>query len=397
MRLRSIVPYFKENKKRTLLSITGIAIGVFSLTLMMGITGAMKQRVLKALGKMGAYVVVVIPGEVKNLGGRTVQLSFYPTLTLKDAELIKEKCPNVLYVSPYKKVSPNIHYGGKYLKADVYGVSPEYEKITDFHPVCGRFITEEDVKSIAQKAVIGYKVAVELFNEECPVGKTVYLYNAPYKVVGVMEKRGTDLSGEDLDNRIFIPITSAVKRISNVDYVDGIYFLPVSPEKLKEAEEEVKSLLLKRHGKKDFTVSRYEDVANTQKQAMEIFTRLSIVVSSIAFGVGALGILAVMILSVYERLVEIGIRRAFGARKSDIFIQFLTEASLLSFTGGFLGAFISSAIVVAISSLSGWGTYFPVKGLAVSLILSVLIGIISGVYPALRAVSFNPREILKEE
>ncbi|MEO2083457.1 MAG: ABC transporter permease, partial [Desulfurobacteriaceae bacterium] len=270
MKFRSIVPYFKEKKKRTLLSIIGIAIGVFSLTLMMGITGAMKQRVLKALGKMGAYVVVVIPGEVKNLGGRTVQLSFYPTLTLKDAELIKEKCPNVLYVSPYKKVSPNIHYGGKYLKADVYGVSPEYEKITDFHPACGRFITEEDVKSIAQKAVIGYKVAVELFNEECPVGKTVYLYNAPYKVVGVMEKRGTDLSGEDLDNRIFIPITSAVKRISNVDYVDGIYFLPVSPEKLKEAEEEVKSLLLKRHGKKDFTVSRYEDVANTQKQAMEI-------------------------------------------------------------------------------------------------------------------------------
>jgi putative ABC transport system permease protein len=394
--VKSLVSYFKENKKRMILSSIGIAIGVFSLTLMMGITGAMKQQVLRALGALGSNVIVVIPGEVKNLGGRTIQLSFYPTLTLKDAKAISEKCPSVEVVSPYKQVSPSVHYGGKSVEADVFGVTPEYEKIADYHPVCGRFLTEEDVEGISQTAVIGMDVAKELYNGTCPVGKTIYLANAPYRIVGVMEERGTDLSGENLDERVYIPITSAVKRISNVNYIDGIYILPVSPDFIPETIKEVKGLLLKRHGKRDFTISRYEDVANTQKQAMEIFSKLSIIVAVIAFSVGALGILAVMTLSVYERLIEIGIRRAFGATRFDIFKQFLVESTVLSLTGAISGIVIAILIVVLISKMAGWIVYVPVKGAMISSVLSVLIGLVSGIYPALRATSFDPKEILKE-
>ena len=394
--VKSLVSYFKENKKKMILSSIGIAIGVFSLTLMMGITGAMKQQVLKALGTLGSNVMVVIPGEVKNLGGRTIQLSFYPTLTLKDAKAISEKCPSVEVVSPYKQVNPNVHYGGKSIGADVFGVTPEYEKIADYHPACGRFLTEEDVEGILQIAVIGIDVAEELYGETCPVGKMIYLFNAPYRIVGVMERRGTDLSGENLDERVYIPITSAVKRISNVDYIDGIYILPVSPDFIPETIKEVKGLLLKRHGKKDFTISRYEDIANTKKQAMEIFSKLSIIVAVIAFSVGALGILAVMTLSVYERLVEIGIRRAFGATRFDIFKQFLIESTILSLTGAISGIVIAILIVVLISKMAGWVVYVPVKGAMISSVLSVLIGLISGIYPALRATSFDPKEILKE-
>ncbi|GAB6076648.1 ABC transporter permease [Desulfurobacterium crinifex] len=394
--VKSLVSYFKENKKRMILSSIGIAIGVFSLTLMMGITGAMKQQVLKALGTLGSNVMVVIPGDVKNLGGRTIQLSFYPTLTLKDAKAISEKCPSVKVVSPYKQVNPNVHYGGKSIKADVFGVTPEYEKVADYHPVCGRFLTKEDVEGISQTAVIGMDVAEELYGETCPIGKTIYLTNAPYRIVGVMERRGTDLSGENLDERVYIPITSAVKRISNVDYIDGIYILPVSPDIIPEMMKEVEGLLFKRHGKKDFTISRYEDIANTKKQAMEIFSKLSIIVAVIAFSVGALGILAVMTLSVYERLIEIGIRRAFGATRLDIFKQFLIESTILSLTGAISGIVIAILIVVLISKMAGWVVYVPVKGAMISSVLSVFIGLISGIYPALRATSFDPKEILKD-
>ncbi len=396
MDVKGITAYFSEYKKRAVLSVIGIAMGVFSLTLMTGISGAMKQKILKVLGKLGARVIVVIPGDVKNLGGRTVQLSFYPTLSLSDAKAIETKCPNVLAVSPYKKTNPNIHYGGKKISADVYGVSPQYLKISDQKTVCGRFISEEDVSEIAQVAVVGYEVAEELHGEECPVGKTIYLYNAPYRIVGVMEKRGTDLSGENLDSRVYIPITSAVRRISNVDYIDGIYILP------EEGTEEsviknVTSLLLKRHGKRDFTVNRFEDVANTRKQAMEIFSRLSMIVATISFGVGSLGILAVMTLSVYERLVEIGIRRAFGATRRTIFAQFLFESVLLSLSGAALGAALAVALTVAISNFAGWGTYVPLHGVVIASLLSIAIGVFSGIYPAYRATSFEAREILKEE
>jgi putative ABC transport system permease protein len=210
-----------------------------------------------------------------------------------------------------------------------------------------------------------------------------------------MEKRGTDISGENLDMRVYIPLTSAMRRVANVDYLDGIYVLPL-PSKTDEAEDEIKSLLLKRHGTEDFTVSRYEDIANTRKQAMEIFSKLSIVVSTIAFGVGALGILAVMTLSVYERLVEIGVRRAFGATKWDIFKQFLFESALLSLSGALFGILFAVLLVLIISQLAGWSFYFPLKGALVSFSLSVLIGLLSGVYPALRATSFEPKEVLRD-
>jgi len=396
MRLKSLISYFRENKKRFLLSVLGVAIGVFSLSLMVGITGAMEKRVERVIGKMGARVLVVLPGEVKNLGGRTIQLSFYPTLTVKDAQALLEKCPDIRAVSPFKKVSPNVHYGGKRISATVFGVWPQYSEIASYRPVCGRFLRPEDEEEMAQVAVLGYGVAEKLYGEECPVGKVIYLYNAPYKVVGVMEKRGTDLSGEDLDDRVYIPLSSAIKRISNVTYVDGIYVLPVKGVEIDRVKREIEELLLKRHGKKDFSVNRFEDLINTQKQAMEIFSRLSLIVSLIAFGVGALGILAVMTLSVYERLVEIGVKRTFGATKGEIALQFIVEAALLSLTGGIPGALTSVIIVSTISTIAGWGTYLPVKGALISLSLAVAIGIVAGLYPAMRAASFEPREILKE-
>ncbi|RUM90153.1 MAG: hypothetical protein DSZ26_03710 [Thermovibrio sp.] len=395
--LKALLSYASENKKRFLLSIIGIAIGVFTLTLMLGISSAMKKRVEFVIGKMGSSVLVVLPGDVKNLGGRTIQLSFYPTLKISDAEAIEEKCPDVLYVSPYKKVSPNVHYGGKSYSASVYGIWPEYRNIANLEFLCGRFLSKEDVDGISQRAVLGYSVARELYGSTCPVGKVIYLFNAPYRIVGVLKKKGTDLSGENLDDRVYIPISSAVKRISNVDYIDGIYILPDSPELVDTVKKEVEGLLLKRHKKKDFSVNKYEDLVNTQKQAMDVFKKLSLIVSFISFGTGALGIIAVLTLSVYERYVEIGIRRAFGATKGAIFKQFLYEATFLSSVGALMGAFLSTLLVIGIAKVAHWPVYIPLKEAFFSIVLSSLIGLISGVYPAVRALSVDPKEVLKEE
>jgi putative ABC transport system permease protein len=392
----ALVAYFKENKKRMLLSIAGVAIGVISLTVMLGVTGAMRREVLKALGSLGADVIVVIPGEVKNLGGRTIQLSFYPTLTMEDASAVREKCALVKFAVPFKKVKPAVHFGGKYLKdAVTMGVTPEYERIAEHRTFCGRFLSKEDVESISQVAVIGAEVARELYRNACPVGRNIYLFNAPYTIVGVLEKKGTDVSGENLDMRIYIPITSAVKRISNVDYIDGIYILPEENAPADDVLSEVQSLLLKRHAEKDFTVSRYEDVVNTRKQAMEIFSKLSIIVAVIAFGVGSLGILAVMTLSVYERLTEIGIRRAYGARKIDIFLQFLGESTILSLVGAVVGVLTATGVVFAVSCAAGWSFYLPLKGTLLSFTLSIAIGLTAGIYPAVRATSFSTQKVLK--
>ena len=395
--LETAVRYFGSNKKRVMLSVIGIAIGVFSLTFMMGLTGAMRSKVIKSLGELGSQVIVIIPGDVKVMGGRVLQLSFYPTLKLKEARIIEQKCPSVRLTSPFKKVSPNVHANGKAVDASVMGVNENYELITDFHPSCGRFISRSDVENISEVAVIGKNVASELFGNPCPVGRTIFLFNAPYRVVGVMEPKGTDASGKNLDNMVFIPITSAVKRISNVDYIDGIYVLPVSENLMRSAMEETESLLLKLHGRKDFSVNAYEDLINVQKQAMDIFTVLSVTVAVIAFSVGGLGILAVMTLSVYERLIEIGIRRAFGARRRDVFRQFLTESALLSISGSTIGVVLATALVVLISKVAGWEPiYIPLKGMLISFSLSTAIGVLSGIYPAFRATSFETREILRE-
>ncbi|WP_457569656.1 ABC transporter permease [Desulfurobacterium sp.] len=394
--IETILHYFGSNKKRTVLAVIGVAIGVFSLVLMMGITGAMKNKVNEYLGDLGSQVFVVIPGEVKNLGGRLLQVKFFPTLTLKDAKAIKERCVLVKETSPIKEVYPPVHANGKFSTPKVLGVDENYAEITSSYPAAGRFITKDDVKEFRQVAVIGVEVAQDLFGEKYPVGKTLYLYNAPYKIIGVLPQKGTDISGENLDNRVLVPISCAVRRLENVDYIDGIYVLPVSEKVVNEAMKEVASLLKKRHKKKDFSISRYEDLVNTQKEAMEIFSVLSVTVATIAFSVGALGILAVMTLSVYERLVEIGIRRAFGATKLDIFKQFLLEATILSLTGSVSGAVIATGLVNIIAKIAKWQPYIPIKGIFISIALSIIVGLIAGVYPAMRATSFEPKEILKD-
>ncbi len=390
---KSRFSYFLHNKKRTSLSLIGIALGVFSLVFMMSITGAMKVELLKALGKMGDKAVVVLPGDVKNFGGRTMQISFYTTLTLKDAKSIKSKCPMVSLVSPFKKVTPSVHANGIFEPATVYGVSPLYWKIAGIDMRCGRFIQKKDVDNISEVAVIGSDVAEDLFNSSCPVGKTIYLYDAPYRIVGVVDKMGTDVSGENLDEMIYIPISSAVKRISNVDYIDGIYILPIN---VKKAIKEVNSLLLKLHGKRDFSVSRYEDVVNTKKEALAIFSKLSITVSAVAFSVGALGIFALMMLSIYERLIEIGIRRSFGATRRNIFSQFLIESASISMFGAFIGITLAEVLSLVVCLVAKWSFYIPYTGILISILLSVVIGILSGVYPAVKATAMDTKDILKE-
>ena len=395
-RLEALKNYFLENKRRFFLSLVGIAVGTLSLVVMSGITSAMKRKVVQSIGELGAKSIAVVPGDVRNLGGRVVQVSFYTTLKEEDLEAINEKCSFVRFSAPIKKVSPTIHANGKSFSGEVLGTTPEMALIENLKLKCGRFLSEDDIRNISQVAVIGHRVAVELFGSECPLGQTLFLYNAPYTIIGVAERRGTDISGNDLDSRVYIPVSSALRRLSNEDFLNQILVVP-QEGKGEEVESCVLSLLEKRHGTKDFTVGKYEEIVNARKKAIEIFSTLSITVAFIAFSVGAFGILGVMVLSVYDRMLEIGLRRTFGAKREQIFLQFLMESAVVSTFGAILGITVGAVITALVTKLANWGTFIPIKGMTVSLILSVIVGVVSGVYPAVRALQFEPKKVLEEQ
>ncbi|MEF3192316.1 MAG: ABC transporter permease [Campylobacterales bacterium] len=397
MRLGYFTTYLRHNKRRAALSMLGVAIGVFALVLTSGIAQAMAQQVRDELGKLGSDLILVSSAEIKSVGMRRLSGRSYTTLTREDAEAVLQTIPGVLAVAP-------LHYS---LKAPVKGslgsttvslsgITPIYEQLSDNHPACGRYIQEDDDKRLAQVALLGSEIAKQLFGHDCPVGQIVYLYGyTPYRVVGVLEPRGS-VGSESYDERVYVPLSTLQRRLANITHIDGFLVLP-DVTRGKMVLHEVESLLLHRHQKRDFSVVRYEEVAATSAEALDIVGRLSLIVSGIAFGVGALGILAILTLSVYERLVEIGLRRAVGATKRAIFLQFVGEALMLSVGGLVIGLMVSLTILVVVEVMASWPLVIPWGAVASSLLLSVGVGVVAGLYPAWRAIEVEARQILQSE
>jgi putative ABC transport system permease protein len=274
----------------------------------------------------------------------------------------------------------------------VKGVEPDYSALLDYKIRDGRVLLRRDLDTFAKVALIGSKIADDFFRTD-PVGKTIYLSGMPFRVIGVMDKRGS-FSNENFDEAILIPLTTHMKVLENVDYLDGAVILAVDREAIRDTIRQIVQLLTERHGKKDFTVSTYQELQSTTSKTLHLFSVLSRVVASIAFSVGTLGILAIMALSIYERILEIAIKRVTGARKSDIFLQFLTESMVLSLTGSAAGIVISIILALTVQFLAKWSFFLPWKTAGISILLSVSIGIISGIYPALKALEFEPKAIL---
>jgi len=389
------------HKIRTLLSILGIAFGTLSLVVVSNITEMMKKKVEMEADRYGKNLIIVNAGTSLTPGrGRTV---FLPAKTLKisDAIEVKNSLPNVLTVSPsFSKTFP-MRYKEKTVTANTVGITPNFFELRNLKIFIGRFLSSNEFENNEKKAILGYKIYENLFGNEDPLGKHVLLFRAPFEVVGVLEPMGVDLTGNDQDNMVLIPFNTMIRRVLNVDYISSFYVQVTTLDSLNPTKEEIKKLLRMRHKilpgqRDDFTVQAITDLVSIKNETTELVSDLGNTASILSYSIGGLGILAIMMMTVAERKREIGIRRACGATKKDIILQFLFEALFLTVSGSLLGILISMVITLLVSHYAFYPFAISIISIFISIFLSFFLGLFAGLYPAKKASDIDPIRALQE-
>lgn len=387
---------------RTLLAIFGVFLGTFSLIIVANLSKSLVKKTELEAEKLGKDIIVVRSGIVRRFGVRMRILSESTNLKIQDASAILDGTTSVIDVSPSSSRPFPVRYNGTSLSnIPVIGVMPNFTSIRNFNVEHGVFITDNDLKELNKVVVLGKAVARKLFGNEDPLGKHILIYRVPFQVIGVMEEKGVDVSGVDQDNQVFVPLSTFLRRLVNKDYINTIY-VKLSPGGYNEiARAEIKGILRKRHNLKegkddDFTIIDMKDVMTLQTQAISMIKTLGRISAVISFLIGGIGILSIMILIVNERKIEIGIRRAVGATKRDIIIQFLMEASFISLTGGIAGLLFSLPASGVIFNITGLPFSISITGIFFSTIASILIGILAGIYPSKKATTFEPLQVIRQ-
>ncbi|MFH0824271.1 MAG: ABC transporter permease [Pseudomonadota bacterium] len=386
---------------RVALALVAVMIGVGSVIVMVGIGKGAEAQVRGKIEGMGTNLLVVAAGQSRAVKGKAGVLGIVTTLTLKDSAAITDECPFARRVAPaYSKKMPakyeNVSYSTK-----IVGTVPSIRQIRNIGLESGSFFDEDENRLMAPVAVVGHTVIRNLFYGKDPVGESIRIGKVLFKVVGVTVPKG-DIQGEDEDDQVFVPFRTAVNKLMNVTHLSHIYVETRDFADLESARYGIRTLLRERHRlgdvkEDDFTIQSQADVIEAAGSIARTFSLLIAGIAFVALLIGGVGILGVMLLSIRERVVEIGIRRAVGARRRDILIQFLVESSFLGFTGGGLGIVAGSLITAAIKAVSGMpiapATEFVIPALA----FSVMIGMASGIYPAWKAACLDPIEALNTQ
>ncbi len=391
---------FAANKLRTALSLLGIIIGVASVITLVGIgTGAQKQ-VTDQIGAMGSNLITVSPGLTRGGGGRVSQ-DIADVFTLEMAEAIKNASPHIRHVAPTSATSGLAVYRGNNLRVSISGVTPEYQEVINHHPLIGRYIRDQDVANNEKVTVLGSEVAIDLFGLENPVGQDIKVVigdrSYTLKVIGVMEEKGQVMMS-NYDSRIYVPITMLTNRGLKTRYVDGYSIEAASRDVAKTVVKEVEAFMTRMLGDPDrFRVMSQDTILETVSQATGTLTLLLGAIASIALLVGGIGIMNIMLVTVSERTREIGIRKAVGAKRKHILMQFLLEAVLLSGLGGILGLGTGWTGGYLLSRGFGWAFSISLSAIVVAISFAVCIGLFFGIYPALKAASLDPVVALQRE
>ena len=391
----------RRNKMRSTLTALGIIIGVASVVAMVAVGNGAQARIESQVASLGQNLLTVFAGNRRS-GGVNSGLGSASAITLADAEAIGREVADVVAVSPEDSTSAQAIANGRNWATTVAGESPDYLKIRDWKLAAGSMFTEREVRSAAKVAVIGSKTSNELFGPLDPIGQTVRLGNIPFVIIGLLASKGAGMGGQNQDDRIIIPFTTAMKRITGNRYLRSVNVQIDSAERMHVAQQQITSLLRQRHRltanqNDDFNIMNQKEIADTVNSISKIITMLLGAIAGISLLVGGIGIMNIMLVSVTERTREIGIRIAVGAQPGDIRLQFLIEAITLSLFGGLLGvmAGIGASRLVAVfadfRAVVSTGSIFLAFG------VSSVIGIFFGFYPAHKAAALDPIDALRYE
>ena len=394
MALRSLI----ANTMRTFLTTLGMIIGVASVISMISIGEGARQQTLSTIEKFGTNIITIKPGRKKN---RHVSSDTVKTLKLSDAEAIEKSIPLITGVAAQVYRSAQLKYGSKNTNTTVRGTGEKYLKLSNFTIERGRYFNKEEVQSVRKVAVIGSTVVKNLFGDISAIGKEIKVDGNNYLVIGSTEQKGA-LSWFDPDDQIFIPVTTAQKRLFGIHHIQSIDVQAKQMEDLEVIKKDIDSLLRIRHGIRktedsDFHVQNSSQWLNSWGDAAKTFTYLLGGIAAISLLVGGIGIMNIMLVSITERTKEIGIRIAIGAKKSEIMEQFLIESVLISFIGGGLGILLGIIISRTVSKIGGWDTIVSTQSIMLAFGFSVGIGIFFGFYPARKAANLNPIDALRYE
>lgn len=389
------------NPLRVALAVLAIMIGVASLIVLVGIGKGTEQKVRKVIEDMGPNLIIVSAGQSRVVKGQLGQLGMMTNLTLKDAAAIAAECPSVRTVAPAHSKKLLVKFENVTYSTKIVATMPSIQEVRNVSLQSGSFFDEAENRLMAPVAVVGPTVVESLFGRRDPIGAAIMIGRVMFKVIGVSAPKGS-VSGEDQDDQIFVPLRTAMAKLMNVTYLSNVFVEAAGLDNIHSAGTEIKSLLRERHRLRedkedDFIIQYQADVIEAQSSVARTFSLLilSIAVSSLV--IGGVGILGVMLLSIQERISEIGIRRAVGAKRRDILVQFLVESSFLGILGGIAGLFLGLGASAGVKPISGMPVVLEPDYIVLSLAFSLATGLIFGIYPSWKAARLDPIEALNTE
>jgi len=404
--LRIALRSLKVNKLRTALTMLGIMIGVAAVIAMVSVGTGAQARVAEQIQSLGSNLIIALSGSTNQAGVRLGQGS-QTTITEDDASAIAREVPAVQVAAPSSRGNAQVVYGNLNWSTGIQGVTADYFEARDWPVDVGRPILQEDVDGATKIALLGQTTAQNLFGDADPIGQIIRIKKVPFTVAGLLSRKGQSAWGQDQDDVIFVPLSTAKKKVLGVSQANarsvGSISIKIRPdENMTDAETQIRELLRQRHRLQpaqddDFWLRNLSEVLQTQEESSKVMTYLLAAIASVSLLVGGIGIMNIMLVSVTERTREIGLRMAVGARSRDILTQFLVEAVTLSLIGGVIGIALGVGGSNAINALAEWRTVLAPEAILLAFGFSAAIGIFFGFYPARKASRLDPIEALRYE